>query len=434
MKSIAILGGGESGIGAALLAKEKNIEVFVSDYGVISQSYKDELEKHKISFEEKGHTLERVVSADLIVKSPGIPDSSEILTKLRLRHKKIISEIELAYRYYEGKIIAITGSNGKTTTTSWIYHILKASNLEVGLGGNIGHSFARLLSSKRNFDWVVLELSSFQLDNIESFSADIAILLNITPDHLDRYDHTMYKYASAKWRLAQSVAPQGHLILNGDDEWLQLMQAAFPVGCHKHTIGDKEIKQAGLKGSASIFEKIKLQGKHNLFNAHVAYKACRLFGLSENLIEEGLKSFRAIEHRLESFAEISGVEFINDSKATNIDSVFVALSAMIKPVIWIAGGTDKGNDYSLLASLVKEKVKAIICLTTDDSKLRSSFGDDVSDIETTEDTETCVRLAMKKAEVGDVVLLSPACASFDLFDNYEHRGTAFKTAVRNIEI
>jgi len=369
----------------------------------------------------------------LIVKSPGIPDSSEIITKLRLRHKEIIAEIELAYRYYKGKIIAITGSNGKTTTTSWIHHILQASDKRVGLGGNIGHSFARLLSTGEKFDWVVLELSSFQLDNIVSFSAEIAVVLNISADHLDRYDHTMYKYASAKWNLARSIKENNHLIINSDDEWLQLMQVAFPTKGTVHNISYDSLKNSLSKDIELIDKRIQLPGVHNFFNGLVAKKACKLFGLSQEQIMKGLESFAAIEHRLEYVATIDGVDFINDSKATNIDSVLVALEAMTKPVIWVAGGIDKGNDYSLAKQLVKDKVKGIICLTKDDSKLRVAF-DEVQSLETTEDADDCIKLAMKIADEGDVVLLSPACASFDLFDNYEHRGKAFKESIRKFEL
>jgi len=417
MKSVAILGGGESGIGAALLAKQNKIEVFVSDYGSISEKYKAELKENNIPFEEKGHSIERLENADLIVKSPGIPDTSEIVTKLRLRHKEIVSEIEFAYGFFQGKIIAVTGSNGKTTTASLVYHIMKNSEWRVGLGGNIGHSFARLLSTNENYDWVVLELSSFQLDNILTFSAEIAIVLNITPDHLDRYDHCMYRYALAKWQLARSVKQEDHLIINEDDEWLELMNVAFPSHAHMHGIGYNKIRTSGLKYPDVSLENLKLRGAHNLFNTAVAIKTCKLAGMSSEKIEGALSSFSAIEHRLESFAMINGVEFINDSKATNVDSVLVALESMRKPVIWVAGGIDKGNDYTQLAGVVNEKVKELICLTKDDSKLKAAFGSMIEKISSAEDVDGCVRLAMDAAEEGDVVLLSPACSSFDLFDN-----------------
>jgi len=348
MQSIAVLGAGESGIGTALLAKKRNIKVFVSDYGTITQDYKTELEDNNIPFEEKGHSFEKIVNVDLIVKSPGIPDTAEIITKLRLRHKEIISEVEFAYRFYTGKIIAITGSNGKTTTTSLVNHLLQGSKLKVGLGGNIGHSFARLLSTDIDYEWVVLELSSFQLDNIISFSAEIAIILNISPDHLDRYDHTMYKYAYAKWRLAMGVSESNHLILNEDDEWLKLMGIAFPVQAKVHKINAIDLKNSKSKDLEIKFENFKLKGNHNRFNAVAAAKAASLAGISDQLISERLSSFSALEHRLEPVAVINGVEFINDSKATNVDSVVVALESMEGPVIWIAGGVDKGNDYALL--------------------------------------------------------------------------------------
>ena len=431
-----MLGGGESGVGAALLAKKKGLEVFVSDYGAIADKYKKELDINSIPFEEKGHSIEKIETTELIVKSPGIPDTSEILTKLRLRHKEIISEIEFAYRYYDGKIIAITGSNGKTTTTSWIYHVLSQSDMRVGLGGNIGHSFARILSTEKLFDWMVLELSSFQLDNVQSFSAEIATILNITPDHLDRYDHTMYKYAFAKWQLAMHTKESGHLITNADDAWTALMNIAFPVQCQVLEIPFATSSDS----SKDEFEKfdikknIQLKGRHNVFNAKVALKICMLAGMSEEDALAGLNSFQAIEHRLESVAVINGVEFINDSKATNIDSVMVALEAMPGNVVWVAGGTDKGNDYSMLAALVEEKVKSIICLTKDDSKLRKAFAGTVNVISTTDNVDECIKMAMQQADEGDVVLLSPACASFDLFNNYEHRGKAFKESIRKYSI
>ncbi len=432
MKSITVLGGGESGVGAALLAKKKNIAVFVSDYGTIAEKYKKELQENNIPFEEKGHDFERILTTDIIVKSPGIPDSSEIINKLRLRHKEIISEIELASRFYNGKLIGVTGSNGKTTTTSWIYHILKESDMRVGIGGNIGYSFARLLSTEKLYDWIVLELSSFQLENILSFSAEIAIVLNITPDHLDRYDYVMYKYASAKWNLAESLQSDNHLILNGDDEWTKVMMEASPPVCNVYVIpsNKKSVASKEVANMIEIESNIKLYGRHNVFNGTVAAKVAQLVGIEGKQIEKGLRTFIAIEHRLESVAIINGIEYINDSKATNTDSVKVALEAMTRPVIWIAGGTDKGNDYSTLFTLVEEKVKAIVCLTKDSDKLKTAFSGIVKSIETTENVDKCVALATEQAEEGDVVLLSPACASFDLFNNYEHRGNAFKESVR----
>ena len=305
--------------------------------------------------------------------------------------------------------------------------------MKVGLGGNIGHSFARMISSNQTYDWIVLELSSFQLDDIKSFSAEIALLLNISPDHLDRYDHTMYKYAFAKWKLAMNQSDSNHLIINKDDDWLSLMETAFPIRSEVHRLvyddlGDKSEAAEGID-----FTTLQLKGRHNLFNATAAVKAALLAGASVEVLNKRLGTFSALEHRLEPVEIIAGVEFINDSKATNVDSVLVALESMNKPVIWIAGGVDKGNDYALLENLVRQKVKSIICLTKDDTKLRKSFESQV-ELTTTEDTEDCVRIALEKAGKGDVILLSPACASFDLFDNYKERGKAFKDAIRKIKL
>ena len=436
MKSIAVLGGGESGVGAALLAKKKGIDVFVSDYGVIAPKYKQELINNNISFEEKGHDFERLENTDIIVKSPGIPDSSEVIQHFRLRHKEIVSEIELASRFYEGKVIAITGSNGKTTTTSLIYHLISSSGLNVGLGGNIGHSFARLLSTDEHFDCVVLELSSFQLDQISSFSAEISIVLNITPDHLDRYDYDMNKYAQAKWNLAMHTDPQGCLIINSDDEWTQKMKNQFAVDCEiiSYSANDTSQKFFSKEGNVIEIEKhINLLGRHNVFNAIVAAKAAQMIGIDTKTILNRLSTFKAIEHRLESVTILDGITFVNDSKATNVDSVFVALDSMTAPVIWIAGGVDKGNDYAALDDLVKQKVKALICLTKDDEKLRSAFESMIDSISTTENVDQCIKMALEQADEGDVVLLSPACASFDLFNNYEHRGKAFKESIKKFE-
>ena len=434
MESIAVLGGGESGVGAALLAKKLGINVFVSDYGTIPEKYKTELLRNNIPFEEKGHSIEKLESTQLIVKSPGIPDTAGIITKLRLRHKEIISEIEFAFRHYKGKIIAITGSNGKTTTTSMVYHILSKSDMHVGLGGNIGYSFARLISDGTVYDWIVLELSSFQLENIKSFSAEIAAILNITADHLDRYDHTMYKYALAKWQLALSVIADGHLIVNGQDDWMDLMQVAFPT--------DSQILRMGLSNRditkldkvvypVKVLNGLLVKGEHNAYNASVAQQICRFAGVNESTVEKGLDDFKPIDHRLELVEVINGIEIINDSKATNMDSAIVALEAMTGPVIWIAGGKDKGNDYKLMEDVVARKVKAIVCLTKDASKLKKSFESTVDSFSETEDVMICVERCMEIAQPGDSILLSPACASFDLFNNYEHRGNLFKQSIKN---
>lgn len=427
MKSIAVIGAGESGIGAALLAKKNKIDVMVSDYGTIPENYKKELFENDIPFEEKGHTLEKLVKADVIVKSPGIPDSSEVMRFFRLRHKKIISEIEFAYGFYDGNIIGITGSNGKTTTSKLCHHVLKHSDLKIGLGGNIGYSFARMLTNDSGYDWVVLELSSFQLEEINEFDADVSVILNITPDHLDRYDYDFSKYAQAKWRLVQKSTKDALVILNGDDPTSMQLLEKEPIQQKALVLTSDKIKTLVSKDAGAEFE-IRLKGKHNLYNAAVAVQIARHLKMSDEMIQEAILSFEAIEHRMETVAHVDGVEFINDSKATNVEASYVALDAVDAPVVWIAGGTDKGNDYSSLLDLVREKVVSIICLTKDDSKLLDAFSSLGKKMIRTEDVRVAVREAMKVIDKG-CVLLSPACASFDLFKNYEDRGDQFKKAV-----
>ncbi len=433
MKSIAILGAGESGTAAALLAQKNNIAVFVSEYGQIAEEYKIDLQKNKIPFEEEGHKFEKLVHADLVIKSPGIPDSAPIVVRLRKTGVKIISEIEFACLFYHGKVIGVTGSNGKTTTVSWVYHVLQQAELKVGLGGNIGYSFSRLLLDDRDYDWLVLELSSFQLDDIDSFAVDIGVILNVSPDHLDRYNYSMYKYASAKWNLATAIRENGSLILNEDDEWLELMQVALPQSCNRIFLSyDQPIIICDSKESLNKIEikkLIQLRGHHNLFNAAVTHRVCREVGLSDEEIRQSLGSFGALEHRLETVDVIDGVTYINDSKATNVESTIVALEAIDGRIIWIAGGTDKGNDYSVMQNLVRDHVDVIICLTKDDRALRQSFSNCVEQIFTTKDVDDCISIARQCAREGTVVLLSPACASFDLFDNYIDRGNKFKAAV-----
>jgi len=427
MQSVAVLGGGESGVGAALLAKEKNLSVFVSDYGSIADNYKKELDVHNILFEERGHSFEKLISADVIVKSPGIPDDSQIIIQLLNEDALVISEIEFASRYYDGKVVAITGSNGKTTTASLVYHLLCQSNYNIGLGGNIGYAFSRLLISEISYDWIVLEVSSFQLDNVKSFSADLGMILNITPDHLDRYNYIMQAYAEAKWKLAKAISATGTLFLNSDDLWSRKMLDHEMVTCEIAQISFAD-PLMGIEG-VDVKKFLKLKGQHNLFNATMAVSVAQRVGLTASEIETGLSTFSGISHRLESFESIDGVEFINDSKATNIDAASVALNAIDKPIVWILGGVDKGNDYALLSDLVKSKVKGIICLTKDDSKIRKAFSEENIKILTTQDVSECVEYSMSLATRGDVVMLSPACASFDLFDNYIDRGNQFKKAV-----
>ncbi len=430
MDSIAIIGGGESGIGAAILAKHKGLEVFVSDFGEIPKNYKEELLQHKIPFEEKGHSFDKIENVDVIVKSPGIPETSEVMRYFRLRQKIIISEIEFAGRYYDGKIIGITGSNGKTTTTKLCHHILSNSDFKVGIGGNIGVSFARLISDESGYDLVVLELSSFQLEDINSFKVDLSVILNITPDHLDRYDYNIKKYAEAKWNLALATKGTGSIILNLDTEICKDLLKSNPPEAKVIWL-ENDLKSLPVsKETGYAFEMI-LKGRHNIFNATASIIIARMFGMSDNKIGDALKSFKAVEHRLEPVAKIGNVEFINDSKSTNVDSCFVALASMEKPLVWIAGGTDKGNDYSVIKDLVNEKVSAIICLTKDDAKLKSFFRDFGDKIISTTDVEAAVSKSLDFIEDG-VVLLSPACASFDLFIDYEDRGRKFKEAVFKI--
>ena len=430
MKSVAIIGGGESGTAAALLAHKKGISAFVSDYGTIAEQYKEELENHNIPFEEKGHDLEKILKADVIVKSPGIPENSEVMRYFRLRHKKIISEIEFASRFYDGHIIGITGSNGKTTTTKLCYHILKHSQFNIGMGGNVGISFARLLLSNEEFDWVVLELSSFQLDDIQDFEVDVAVVLNITPDHLDRYDYNFDNYVAAKWNLPLHAKNTGYAILNSDDAAIRNKIKDSPLDVDVVWIeGDGGEVLISTETSAPF--EMQLRGEHNMFNASVCVTIARNLEMSDAEIQKALLGFKSVAHRMEPVASFQDVEFINDSKATNIDSSRVALQSMTKPTVWIAGGTDKGNDYRSIESLVREKAVAIVCLTKDDSNLRAVFGDYGERIHTTHDVRHAIRWAMNQIERG-TILLSPACASFDLFKNYEHRGDSFKSAVHEL--
>lgn len=428
MKSVVVIGGGESGVGAALLAQKNGLEIFVSDYGKLSENYKKELQENKIPFEEEGHDLKRLVQHDLVVKSPGISDQTAVIKHLQSAGIEIISEVEFASRYYDGKIIAVTGSNGKTTTVSLIYHLLKEAKLIVGLGGNIGYAFSRLLTEDEKYDFLVLELSSFQLDDVREFRSDISVILNITADHLDRYDYDIRKYGAAKWRLAQCTRSNGFLITNHDDELIEEFIEEKKIKAEIIRLSSVSPKDSLSKENGSLFE-IKLLGRHNLYNAVVSKEVARLCGLDEETIASGLLSFRALEHRLELVTTIDNVDFINDSKATNVDAVEYALEAIDKPIVWIVGGTDKGNDYSGMLDVVSKKVKSIICLCVDDSKLRSRFSEIISDITTTQSMHKAVNLAYEKSNAGDVVLLSPACASFDLFDNYIDRGLQYKKEI-----
>lgn len=444
-KKLTILGAGESGTGAALLAKKQGYDVFVSDFGKIASSFKKELTKALILFEENGHDEIKVLNADEVIKSPGIPEKASIVQKIREKGIKISSEIDFAARYSKAKIIAITGTNGKTTTTLLTYHLLKEAGLDVGLGGNIGESFARqLLEGDR--DYFVLEISSFQLDDIHTFRPHIAMLLNITPDHLDRYEYSIQKYAAAKFRIFENMTEGDTLIFNEDDElitseinhnqelkiWTEGFSEAYydneglrlPAFSSAFSQVDDGVVKEWL-----YFDLLPLKGKHNALNISAALLASLRLGIAPNTLKIALGTFQNAPHRLEKVDVVNGITFINDSKATNVDAVQYALDAFTAPLIWIVGGVDKGNDYSIITQLVKEKVKGIICLGKDNEKLKATFSELVSFIHETEEVNDAVLTAYHLAETGDVVLLSPACASFDLFKNYEDRGVKFKEAV-----
>lgn len=443
---IVVLGGGESGVGAAVLAKEKGFDVFLSDLGSLKESYKETLTKFNIPFEEKQHTEELILNASEIVKSPGIPEKAPMIKKIREKGIKIISEIEFAGRYTDAKMICITGSNGKTTTTSLIYHMLKKAGLNVGLGGNIGKSFAYQVAFD-HYDYYVLELSSFQLDGMYDFKADIAVLLNITPDHLDRYDYKMQNYVDSKFRITQNLKENDCFIFCSDDEvtmenvekivlrakMLPFSQE-FEVEEGAYLDGETLTVKCGDLEFEMPVDELSLKGKHNVYNSMAAAIAGTVLELRNDVIRKSLSDFQGVEHRLEPVLKVRGITFINDSKATNINSTWYALESMKghKNVIWIVGGVDKGNDYSTLSSLVGEKVKAIVCLGVDNKKIHDAFNGLIPTIIDTTSAEDAVAEAYKLGEEDDVVLLSPACASFDLFDNYEDRGLKFKNAVRNL--
>lgn len=431
---IAILGAGESGTGAALLAKAKGHEVFVSDLGAIQDHFKRELESEGIEYEEGKHTWERILTAGEVIKSPGIPDKAPLVKALRENGIPVISEIEFAARYSSTFTVGITGSNGKTTTTNLTWHLLHQAGLKAGLGGNVGYSFARLVL-EGNYDYFVLELSSFQLDGVLKFRPDIAMLLNITPDHLDRYEYKMENYVASKFRIAMNQTESDLFIFNADDTNMSEYMSRHTIAARRAPIGESLIEDTRIKVGNSVFDmsETPLQGRHNYMNALFAVQTAQALGLSEDAIRAGLKSFINVPHRMERIAEINGVQYINDSKATNVDAVFYALDAMTAPVVWIVGGQDKGNDYEPLRQLVRQKVRAIVCLGVDNAKIVEFFGADVADITETNSAETAAYAAMQLAQPGDAVLLSPACASFDLFRNYEDRGDQFREAVLKIK-
>ena len=437
-KRLTILGAGESGTGAALLGKAKGYNVFVSDMGQIKAQYVQELEANGIEFESGTHSEARILESDLVIKSPGIPDSAPLIKRLRAKGNLIIGEIEFAAKYTASKLIGITGTNGKTTTTLLTYHLLKEGGLNVGLGGNVGKSFARQVIEDQH-DWYVLELSSFQLDDCYDLRLNIAVLLNITPDHLDRYDYDFEKYIASKMHIFQLVHLGSHAIYWNDDQQIgkNISKAARGLKVHPFSLrGDaSEINNDRLFFTPRSLEvsapraDISIKGLHNMLNAQAAGYAASLAGVSEEAIINGFKSFENAPHRLESVRELNGINYINDSKATNIDSVYYALDAVDTPIVWIAGGIDKGNDYSLIQALVQKKVKGLICLGKDNTKLIKAFRTVVPHVEETDDLIQALKMAKEMSVSGDTILLSPACSSFDLFKNYEDRGDKFRQAV-----
>lgn len=443
-EKIVILGAGESGTGAALLAKVKGFDVFVSDQGLIKDKYKSELDSNAIAFEEGGHSEEKILDAKLIIKSPGIGDKAPIMQKVAKVNIPVIDEIEFAFRHTTAKVIAVTGTNGKTTTTLLTYHLMKQAGFHVALAGNVGFSMARQVAREK-FDWYVLEVSSYQLDGTETFKPEIGILLNITPDHLDRYEYTMQNYVNSKFQLIENMTRQEHFIYYADDHVIaneiktrSVVPGQIPVSLQPNAASavryDGKKMNFHLKENFTIAQsETTLKGPHNLINTMAAVTAVYLAGANLGSIRTGLKTFVNAPHRLEPVGTIKGIEFINDSKATNVDSVVYALGSYDKPLVWIAGGIDKGNDYNLIKEAVKKKVRALICLGKDNDKLRKAFGDTVPTIKETQSVKELVRLALQVAKEGDVVLLSPACASFDLFKNYEDRGDQFRSAVLELK-
>lgn len=444
MKRLVILGGGESGVGTAILGKQKGWEVFLSDKGSLKPHYRETLNKEGIQWEEGTHTEEKILSADVIMKSPGIPDKAPIIKKAHEKGIAVISEIEFASQYTDSLIVGITGSNGKTTTTLLTHHIFKEAGLQVGLGGNIGYSFAELVATE-NPPYYVLEISSFQLDGIEHFAPHIAVLLNITPDHLDRYDYKFENYINSKFRIAMNQTENDYLIYDADDEvitqWLSthtIKSKLIPFSI------EKELPQGAFLKDNKIYimlenqtteidvEEISLRGKHNIKNTMAASVAARLVNIRNNSLRESLKGFKGAPHRLEEVKVVDGVTYVNDSKATNVNSVFYALDTIKTPIVWIVGGQDKGNDYNSLLPYVHEKVRAIVCLGVDNSPIIQSFYNTIGTLVETRSMDEAVKLAQGFAQEGDTVLLSPACASFDLFKNYEERGDLFKAAVQKL--
>ena len=446
MSRIVVLGGAESGVGAAVLAKVKGFEVFLSDSGRIKDEYKALLDNWQIAYEEGGHTEEKIMCADEVVKSPGIPETAPMVRRLRDKGIHIISEIEFAARYDSARKICITGSNGKTTTTSIIFYLLKEAGLNVGLGGNIGKSYALQVATEQH-DYYVLEISSFQLDGCYDFRPDIAIITNITPDHLDRYDYNMENYVRSKFRITRNLRPEDCFIFDSDDKItidhlskIVLQAKMLPMSQNRtleqgaYLEGRKIVLKYGEDESEIYLSELALGGRHNIYNSMAAALAAKAAGIRNDVIRESLKTFQPIEHRLEPVLSVKDVLYINDSKATNVDAAWYALDCQTKPVVWIVGGTDKGNDYEVLKPLVREKVRAIVCLGIDNRKIHEAFEPIVGTdkIVDTLSAEDAVKASAAFARAGDVVLLSPCCASFDLFTCYEDRGEKFKDAVRNL--
>jgi UDP-N-acetylmuramoylalanine--D-glutamate ligase len=441
---VVILGAGESGIGSAILAQKQGFDVFVSDNGVIKEKYTSVLQQKGLAWEEKSHTEENILAADLVIKSPGIPEKADILKKIRSKNIPVVSEIEFAGRYTRAKKICITGSNGKTTTTLLTYQMLRNAGLHVGLAGNVGKSFAWQVAEE-DYDYFVLELSSFQLDDMFEFKAEVAVLMNITPDHLDRYNYQMHNYVNSKFRIAQNQTSNDYFIYCADDPIIlqELKIRNLQAQCIPFSLSPATGEGAGITDNTLIINLNKkqfsmsildlaLQGKHNAYNSMAAGIAGMVLEIRNERIRESLTDFQGVEHRLERFLKVHGIEFINDSKATNVNSTWYALESMTHPVVWIAGGIDKGNDYSMLLDLVRDKVKAIVCLGVDNSKIHKAFGGIIKNIVDTSSMVEAVKSAYYLARNGDIVLLSPACASFDLFENYEDRGHQFKVEVRNL--
>ncbi|MDO9614381.1 MAG: UDP-N-acetylmuramoyl-L-alanine--D-glutamate ligase [Bacteroidota bacterium] len=439
-----ILGAAESGVGAAILARKQGFDVFISDFGTIKEKYRKELTERQFDFEEGRHSEEKILNADLVIKSPGIPDKAPLIVKLKEKGVPVISEIEFGGRYTSAKKICITGSNGKTTTTLLTYHMLEKAGYNVGLAGNVGQSFAWQVAEKE-FDYYVIELSSFQLDGMVDFKADIAVLLNITPDHLDRYNYNMQNYIDSKFRITQNQTADDVFIWCSDDPVLKLEMEKRNIAaqCVPFGLGLPPAEGAGVIDNNMIINwkqniltmsilDIALQGNHNTYNSMAAGISGMAVNIRNEMVRESRADFKGVEHRLERFLKVHGIEFINDSKATNINSTWYALESMSQPTVWIVGGIDKGNDYAQLTELVKKKVKAIVCLGIDNSKIMEAFKHIGIDMVETQSMADAVRSAYYLARNGDTVLLSPACASFDLFENYEDRGYQFKNAVKEL--